>query len=278
MKRKKNLAHILCASSFALLSLAFFAPNAFAQSAAKSSNATQNAAPRDEKAEALLQRAIEVLGGRAYADVHTSVSRGLFTQIDKGVSGDPTAFVDYVALPDRERTEFKGRAVRVIQVNEGSNGWIFDGVARTISDLKPAQIEDFQIAQRTSVDNLLRGWWRSAGAQLEYAGRREAGIGKRNEVVRLTYPDGFAVEYEIGAQDFLPAKILYTRKNAEGAETTEEDRLLQYINIGGVNTPFVIDHYRAGAQTSRINYESIEYNKPIPGSLFARPTDIKKLK
>jgi len=31
-------------------------------------------------------------------------------------------------------------------------------------------------------------------------------------------------------------------------------------------------------QTSRINYESIEYNKPLLDSLFVKPENIKALK
>jgi len=33
-----------------------------------------------------------------------------------------------------------------------------------------------------------------------------------------------------------------------------------------------------GTQTSRINYESIEYNQPLPDAIFAKPANIKSLK
>jgi outer membrane lipoprotein-sorting protein len=45
-----------------------------------------------------------------------------------------------------------------------------------------------------------------------------------------------------------------------------------------VLTPYVIDHYRNGTQTSRINYDSVEFNKPIADSLFAKPASIKAVK
>jgi hypothetical protein len=48
--------------------------------------------------------------------------------------------------------------------------------------------------------------------------------------------------------------------------------------VAGVNAPFVIDHYRNGVQTSRINYEAYEFNKPLPDSLFAKPANIKAIK
>ena len=73
-------------------------------------------------------------------------------------------------------------------------------------------------------------------------------------------------------------KVLYKRKDADGKEIAEEDRLAQHLKIQGVTTPFVIDHYSAGAQTSRINYQSMELNTSIPDSLFARPANAKAVK
>ena len=135
---------------------------------------------------------------------------------------------------------------------------------------------------RTSIYNLLRGWWRMEGAKLSYAGRREAGLGRRNEAVRVTYTDGFWVEFEFGAKDGLPAKVIYTRrqKNADSdemEEVTEEDRLQKPITNDGITTPFVIDHFRNRVQTSRINYESIELNRPLADSLFEKPASVKRL-
>jgi hypothetical protein len=140
------------------------------------------------------------------------------------------------------------------------------------------QVEDFRFNIRTTIENLLRGSWRKEGARLSYAGRREAGIGRRNETVRLTYGDGMSVEFEFGAKDALPAKILYQRKNADGQDVPEEDRLAQYVTLDGIVAPFVVDHFRAGVQTSRINYESIEFNVPIPEALFTRPANAKAVK
>ena len=80
------------------------------------------------KAEAIVNRAIEVLGGNAYLNVKTVVGRGFFTSFNDGVSQIPARFLDYISFPDRERTEFTGDGVRVIQANTGDTGWVFDGV------------------------------------------------------------------------------------------------------------------------------------------------------
>src|SRR6185295_5114330 len=208
-------------------------------------------------------RSIEVIGGSTYLNVQTVVGRGFFTPFQDGVSTVPSRFLDYISYPDRERTEFWPEGIRVIQSNSGETGWVYDGATKSLADMKSGQIADFKRGMRTSIENLTRGWWKKENAILSYVGRREAGLARRNETVRLTYPDGFWIEYEFAAKEGLPAKIIYktTRKNPdtdEDQERTEEERLAKPITIGGITAPWVIDHFINGVQTSRISYESIE--------------------
>lgn len=235
------------------------------------------------KAEAILNHAIEVLGGNAYLNITTVTARGFFTVFHDGMSQIPSRFVDYIVYPDRERTEFTSDGVRVIQTNSGETGWLYDGANKALSDMKGSQIEDFRRSMRTSVENLLRGWWKKDNATLTYVGRREAGVGRRNEAVRLTYPNGFWIEYEFAAREGLPAKVIYktARKKPDSddhEELTEEDHLAKPITIGGITAPWVIDHFINGVQTSRVGYESVEYNAMLSDALFAKPANIKSLK
>src|SRR5258707_9514914 len=244
---------------------------------------TPNTSPADDKAEKIVRRAIEVVGGDRYLAVKALTGRGFFFDYKDGVSGIPVKFIDYISFPDRERTEFSGKGMSIVQTNFAAQGWIFDGMAQTLKDQNAEQLEDFKFGLRTGFENLLHGWWRKQGATLSYVGRREAGLGRRNATVRLTYPDGFWIEYEFSATDGTPANALYDRKHkkpdSEELETVaEEDRPLKPITIDGVWTPFVIDHYRAGIQTSRINYEKVAYNQPLADSLFAKPASLKAIK
>lgn len=232
----------------------------------------------DEKSEAIVQKAIQRLGGERYLNVKTVTGRGNLTAMKESESGVPSAFIDYIIYPDKERTEFKASGVKTIQTNFGDGGWIADGGARTIKDQTPEQIADFKNSLRTGLDNFLRGGWRQdKNAKLEYVGRREAGLGRRNEVVKLTYSDGLAVEFEFAQTDGTPAKSSFKRLNS-GEEIKEEDRFAQFVEVGGVFVPYIIDHYRNGKQTSRVNYESIEFNTAVPDALFAKPKDAKKMK
>jgi hypothetical protein len=270
---RRSLISQLVAASLLLLLAAF----------ACAAQSEKPALTNDEKAQSVVQNAIKAMGGDRYLNVKTVIGRGFFTDFKDGVSGLPMRFVDYIVYPDKERTEFSGGGARTVQTNDRDKGWIFDSAAITLKDQTAEQLADFRQATRTSLENLLRGTWRTQGAKLSYVGRREAGVGRRNETVRLTYPDDFWIEYEFAAVDGMPAKIIYQRKHKksdadEVEELAEEDRLHKPITIDGIVALYVNDHFINGIQTSRTNYESVEFNKPIADSLFAKPASVKALK
>ena len=228
------------------------------------------------KAETIIKKAVERLGGEKYLQVKSQVSSGNFTLLAGGQPQQPSSFIDVLVYPDKERTEFKQSGSKTVQTNAGETGWIFDGATKNIKIQSPSEIEDFERGLRTSLDSILREHWRDK-ATLAYIGRRQASVGRRNEVLRLTYADGFAVEFEF-ADDGLPMKAIYKRKNASGEDLKEEDRYAQFVQIQGVHAPFVVDHFVNDQHASRINYISVEFNKNISDSIFNKPSDPKELK
>jgi len=229
-----------------------------------------------DKAEAVLQKAVQNLGGEKYLKVTSVVGRGKYSIIRDGAVISFQSFIDVIVFPDKERSEFKGGGSKNVQTNVGGGGWLFDGDQELIKVQTEKQLRDFQQSVRTSLDNLLRGGWRN-DAELSYVGRRAGTLGKRNDVIRLTYKDGFAIEFEI-ADDGTPVKSLYKRKSAGGEDIAEEDRYAQFVDVGGIKAPFIIDRFSAGKPNSRINYDTVEYNRPIPDKIFAKPGSPKELK
>lgn len=232
----------------------------------------------DEKAEAVLKRAVENLGGEKYLRVTTQIGRGRFSIISDGALVSYQTFVDVIVFPDKERTDFKAAGAKTVQVNSGDTGWNFDGAAQTINVQNKQQIENYRRAIRTSLDNLLRGNWRKeANVKLQSAGKRQAGLGKRNDVVKLVFADGFAVEFEFSAEG-LPVKSIYKVKNADGEDVTKEDRYALFVEVQGIKTPFIIDYFENNQQKSRVNYETVEFNKAVSDSIFVQPKSAKDLK
>ncbi len=230
-----------------------------------------------EKAEAAIAKAVQMLGGDRYLQVKTQIGRGKYSVIHDKAVVSFQQFVDVIVFPDKERTEFKVDGSKTIQANTGDTGWVFDGAQDIIKNQNEGQVANFKKGIRTSLDNLLRGYWKGE-AELTYVGKRPATLGKRNDVVKLTYKDGFTVEFELSADDGTPQKALYKTTDPDGAEVKEEDRYAQFLDVGGIKTAFIVDRYTDGTQSSRINYETVEFNKPIPDSIFAKPSNAKDAK
>src|SRR5437868_15264171 len=101
-------------------------------------------------------------------------------------------------------------------------GWVYDGAQEILRNANDKQVAEFSQGLRVSLDNLLRGYWKGH-AELTYVGKRPATLGKRNDVVRLTYEDGFPVEFEF-ADDGTPAKAVCKETTGENANATQEAR------------------------------------------------------
>ena len=66
----------------------------------------------DEKSQQIIDHAIEVVGGRKYVGVQTVIGKGFYTTFKDGISQLPARFLDYIAYPDSERTEFSGGGIK----------------------------------------------------------------------------------------------------------------------------------------------------------------------
>ncbi|MBA2378365.1 MAG: hypothetical protein H0V76_02175 [Blastocatellia bacterium] len=238
---------------------------AFAQDEA----GTAKREPQTAEAEAVLKKAVAALGGERYLNVKTQIGRGRYSVLRDGIIVSFQSFYDVLVYPDKNRTDFKSGGVKTVQTNAGESGWVFDGNLEVIRDQSDLQLANFKRGTRVSIDNLLRGNWRDA-AELSYTGQRPGSLGKRNDVVKLTYEDGFEVEFEF-SDEGLPQKTVYHRIGGGGETISEEDRYAQFITIGGIATPFIIDRYSNGVHLSRVNYESVEYNKRVPNDIFEKP-------
>jgi hypothetical protein len=217
------------------------------------------------------------LGGEKYLNVKSQIGRGKFSIIKEGAVVSFQTFTDVIVYPDKERTDFKGGGTRSVQTNVGNTGWVYDGDQDLVKVQDEKQIENFKRGIRTSLDYLLRGHWRGEG-DIVYAGKRPATLGKRNEVIKLIYKDGLEVEFEFAADDGLPQKGSYKRLNADNEEIKEEDRYAQFVEVDGIKTPFIIDRFTGGTQASRINYQTVEFNKSVSDSIFAKPASAKEMK
>src|SRR5215210_3025377 len=117
-------------------------------------------ASTETQADAILQKAVQKLGGDKYKNVYSQIGRGNFSILKDGINVSVQTFVDVIVFPDKERSEFKAAGVKSVQTNTGATGWVFDGDQELIKVQTEKQVANFQRGIRTSLDNLLRGYWK----------------------------------------------------------------------------------------------------------------------
>jgi outer membrane lipoprotein-sorting protein len=228
------------------------------------------------KALALVREAIKARGGEAYLKFHTIITRGQYTAYDKGVSGDPQIFVDYVA-PNRERTEFGKGDYRYVQTNSEKANWIYDGKAKQIKEQTDEQVKQFQQGSRYDLDNLLRAAALQQGVKLVYLGRREPWRSTFSEAVRIDFTDGGQGTIHFDPRSHLPLSVEYKALSEQGPVASEA-RYFRWVEYGGVMYPTIQDFYRDGKQSARVSFDEVNINATIPDKLFARPANVKEVK
>jgi hypothetical protein len=243
----------------------------------------QRADPRDPKnvelGVELLQKAAAARGGERYKNFRSILTVGQFTKYDKGMSQVPTQFTDWIVYPDKERTEFgKGKKKdRLIQVNTGKNGWVYDGDAETLKDQTDQQVQSYLDGIQFDIDRILRGSWKDAGGEAKFWGREELRPGERANVVEIKLKNDTAIYMWLDRNTNLPMNLIY-EKTEEGRLVKRETRYNQYIDYDGVKFANIVDFYRDGVQEGRINLQSVKLDPPITDDLFAKPASVKAIK
>ncbi len=98
----------------------------------------------DEKAEAILAKAVQNMGGDKYLKATSQYGRGKFSVIKDNAVVSFQTFIDLLVYPDKERTEFKGGGNRTVQTNSGNTGWTFDAGNSLIKEQNEAQVREFK--------------------------------------------------------------------------------------------------------------------------------------
>ena len=229
------------------------------------------------KAVALVRDAVAARGGEAFLKINTIESHGQYTPFEKGVSGDPTPFVDYIVYPTRERTEFGKGDTKFIQCNSEASNWVYDASQRMIRDQKEEQVKRFQQGMRYDLDNLLRTCSKQANVKLFYLGRREAWRNNFSEAVRVDFIDGGTATIHFDSRSKLPMMVEY-KTIAEEGTLNNEVRYFRWVDYGGIKFPTIQDSYRNGKQTARVGFDTVSFNVNLPDKLFTKPSNIKEVK
>ena len=220
------------------------------------------------KAKAILQQAIDALGGPTYLNVHDVTCIGRLSQF--GHSGELNGFahfVDYAQPPLKDRTENLPKR-NIISVYNGDKGWELDrgGVSEaTITDLATYQ-ED----TKKDIDNILRSRIHEPGMIFRYGGLDVVDY-QESDWVELVDSDNRTFRIAIARSTHLPVRKVVDTRNANTRMRTEEvEYYSNYHPISGIQTPYQITRERNGIKVYQVFFDKYEYNTSVPDSMFTK--------
>jgi hypothetical protein len=220
------------------------------------------------KAKAILQQAIDALGGPVYLNVHDVTCEGRLSQF--GHSGELNGFghfVDYAQPPLKDRTENLPKR-NIISVFNGDKGWELDrgGVSEaTITDLAT-----FQEDTKKDIDNILRHRIHEQGMIFRYGGLDVVDY-QESDWVELVDSDNRTFRIAIARTTHLPVRKVVDTRNANTRMRNEEiEYYSNYHPINGIQTPYQITRERNGIKVYQVFFDKYEYNTSVPDSLFTK--------
>jgi len=219
------------------------------------------------KAKAILQQAIDGLGGAAYLNVHNSDCTGRLAQFQhSGEIGGYIAAHEYREMPDKFRMEYDPKAI-IVNIYAGDKGWSLDRSG--VSEVPAGDIADYQEQLRMQMGNVLRNRLSDSGLFFRYGGRDVVDL-KEADWVEIG-DQGRTLRIAVGRNDHLPLRsVLMVRDPKTGEKTERSTYYTTYHPIDGIQTPFRESRFLNGRQVYQVFWESCAYNVDLPANLFTR--------
>jgi len=229
-----------------------------------SSNPVDEAGAR--KAKALLDQAIQALGGQAYLGIRNMQQTGRTYSF---YHGQPTSngvlFWRFVEYPDKERIEVT-KERDVAYVYAGDKG--YEITYRGPSPMEKKDLDDYLRRRKFSLETLLRTWVTDHSVALFYEGTALAGNAPADKVTLINAKDE-AVTLYFDANTHLPVKKSITwRDPVDKQRNVEEEIWDNYRLVQGVLTPYGFTRYYNGDMQSQRFVFSASYNQDLNPTMF----------
>ena len=220
------------------------------------------------KAESILDRSVELTGGKAaYDKIHNAVEKGTFDLPAQGVHGTATI---YAAEPGKNYLAIQIEGVGKIE--SGANGDVaWDNSVLQGPHLKTGaeKAEALHTATFNATAN-----WRKMFTKVETTGTETVDDHECYRVV-LTPTVGKPIIQDYDKKSGLLLKSVATRNSAMG-EVTVEILYGDYRKEGGILSPHKLTN-KMMSQEFVITIDSTEYNAQLPPNIFDVPPDIQAL-
>ncbi len=218
------------------------------------------------QARALLDQAIQALGGQAYLNIHDMQQQGRTYSF---YHGRPTStgvlFWRFVEYPDKERIEVTPqRDVAVIYAGDRGYEVTYKGPHA----VEKKDLDDYLRRRRLSLDTVLRTWINDPGVALFYDGNALAGNYPAQQITLINAKDE-AVSLYFDLETHLPIKKTYKWRDPVDKERNQEEEIYDnYRPVQGLMTPYSFTRYFNGDMQSQRFLNSIRYNQGFDEAMF----------
>lgn len=224
----------------------------------------------EPKAQALLDRALQALGGPAFLNFQTLTTHGRLFSISDAGEGF-VYFDSQVQFPDKRRLAYglSTKSKPIIIINDGDLGWEIDRMGMV--HLDSADIRQWGFANRYGMENLLRLRIHEPGTLVQAAG---VDFVNNLPVDILDIVDARQTQIKLclAHQTALPVEVTYRKWNTEVKDWDDyADDYADFRTFQGIGTPMHITHSRNGRRYSEIYRNSAVYNETYPERIFHDP-------
>jgi hypothetical protein len=218
------------------------------------------------KAKAVLDQAIQALGGQAYLNIQDISQEGrTFSFFHGQPSSYGIQFWRFYKYPDKDRVELTKKR-DVIYVNNGDKGYEITYKGTRAADAK--DLADYNRRRQFTLDWVLRHWVSDPGVALFYEGAAVA-ADKPADQVTLINAKNQGVTLFIDSNTHLPIKKTYSwRDPADEQRNTEEEVYDNYRPMQGIMTPFSITRYYNGDMSNERFLTVVNYNQGLSDAKF----------
>jgi hypothetical protein len=227
----------------------------------------------ESKARAVIQKAIEAMGGDAYLNVNNYHQSGRYFGFRKGRK----SFARYqdwtVYEPIKSRTQFGKGDSQYVQIYnlELKQGWTLEG-KDIVEEIKPELIEDFYTnTVKRDMDYILKKRLNEEGMSFFYYSPDEVAGGGNFEAVEILDETNYSIVVFFDLDTHLPAKVENYSTDDVGVRHKRERELANWHVIQNVNVPLRSDYYTDGELSAQWFIEEIQFNLQMPADFFLEP-------
>lgn len=222
------------------------------------------------KAKALLDQAVQALGGQAYLDQKDMSQQGRTYGFHRGeATSAGVLFWRFVKFPDRERVEVTKQR-DIAYVYNGDRGYevTFKGTAA----LDSKALDEFLRRREHSLEWVLRRWIHEPGVALFYEGPAVA-ADKPADQISIMNAKNDSVTIYLDVTTHLPLKKSFSwRDPTDNLRNKEEEIYDAYRPTQGIMTPYSITRFYNGEMSNQRFLNTVTYNDNLNDSMFDAKT------